>query len=363
MNLCPDNLSVSGFIFCLIILAGCGRPESPDELTDWNTATYTNGPVTVTVATASDHITTARRLPVRITVLASENMHVSFPLPRELAGDFHSVRSFPRDPQTVGPGQVRWDTEYTLEPRLPGSYTIPRLIIKTQNEDTKKTYPVKTDEIHTKVTSVLPKSEHAKLPGKQTEAPGSAPGIREIAPPLRNLPISRAAAGLWVTIIVAVFAAMVMLCRRHLLLRHKSRELADARAVALRELSALCSKGHLARGEIHEFYRRMTRILRRYIQIRFSINVHETEQEDALGSTNPESRQIPLSKTSRELIGDLESGRSLDDPPKNRLRKLLKHCDLVKFARHRPPPETAKETLDTSVGFVKETGDTQERGE
>jgi len=88
-------------------------------------------------------------------------------------------------------------------------------------------------------------------------------------------------------------------------------------------------------GKIKEFYERISDILRHYIEHRFSLRA-------------PES-------TTEEFLAELANTEVLPVSEKQRLGEFLKHCDLVKFAKHNPTTQQIQETFDLVKDFIEKT--------
>ena len=105
-----------------------------------------------------------------------------------------------------------------------------------------------------------------------------------------------------------------------------------AHVIAIRRLAELRASDLLERGEVKEFYQRLSLIVRDFLGTRFEL--------DALDMTTAELRDA--------LHGIGPPGLSLVE-----VEGLLAGCDLVKFARHRPDGVVAQEVLDEAVRLVQ----------
>ncbi|MHC5212412.1 MAG: hypothetical protein ACYTG2_16995 [Planctomycetota bacterium] len=88
-------------------------------------------------------------------------------------------------------------------------------------------------------------------------------------------------------------------------------------------------------GHVPPFVDAVSAVLRTYVEDRFGARAPESTTEEFLA----------------ELAGrhDALSGQSAA------LERFLRACDLVKFARHRPPPAGVVPLLDTAEAFVEST--------
>ncbi len=118
--------------------------------------------------------------------------------------------------------------------------------------------------------------------------------------------------------------------------------------MALEELAALRRDDLLARQRHEEYYVRLSAIVRRYIEGRFSVRAPEMTTEEflqaaadpsvAFGRTSSEFHTHPLAFERRQL-----------------LQEFLMHCDLVKFARYQPSLPEAEQMWEAARRFVEET--------
>ncbi|MGD8240352.1 MAG: hypothetical protein PVH68_17490, partial [Armatimonadota bacterium] len=107
--------------------------------------------------------------------------------------------------------------------------------------------------------------------------------------------------------------------------------------VAYEELDALARSDLLARGMVKAYYTELGDILRRYIEGLYAVPA--------------------LESTTQEIVDELPDAGVGEDVT-DRFRHLLGECDLVKFARHRPPDERCDDALQGARGII---GDTKPR--
>ena len=107
--------------------------------------------------------------------------------------------------------------------------------------------------------------------------------------------------------------------------------------LALAALEHLQLQDLIGQERIEEFYVRVSTILRRYVELRFGLRAPEQTTEEFLISTL--------------ATGGLIAAHC------DLLEAFLQHCDLVKFARHRPLPSAMEETFESAKTFVEHTAD------
>jgi hypothetical protein len=88
-------------------------------------------------------------------------------------------------------------------------------------------------------------------------------------------------------------------------------------------------------GKIKEFYERVSDILRHYIEHRFNLRAPE--------------------RTTEEFLAELTYTNMLPRSDQERLGEFLRHCDLVKFAKHQPTAEQIQKTFNLVKDFIETT--------
>ena len=104
--------------------------------------------------------------------------------------------------------------------------------------------------------------------------------------------------------------------------------------IALEELRMLIEAHLVEQGDFMGFYNAIQGILRRYIEARFDIHAPE--------------------RTTEEFLDELRSTRSAIGKHQKLLENFLKHCDLVRFAKHTPDKKEIQATFDACKKFIVE---------
>jgi hypothetical protein len=87
--------------------------------------------------------------------------------------------------------------------------------------------------------------------------------------------------------------------------------------------------------EVEQFHRRLSDVLRRYLELRL---------------------QLPaLEQTTAEFLEHMHRAPQLTTAHQELLRSFLARCDLVKFAREIPSPDECRETAAMARRFIEET--------
>ena len=106
--------------------------------------------------------------------------------------------------------------------------------------------------------------------------------------------------------------------------------------IALEELEA-ARKQLAASGDAKEYYVRISDVIRRYIEIMFSLRAPEMTTQEFLLSLGNSPK---LAGAHRELLKD-----------------FMEACDLVKFAKHTPAGTEIEGVFTTAKKFIEETKD------
>lgn len=311
----------------LLFYIGCGKgPQAPGAEYE---KTFSQGPCRVRVRVSKRSITIAEKITLILEATATKDTGVEMPQFGEKLEQFGISHYVAPPPELLPEGRVLTRRTYTLEPFLSGEYKIPPMAVrfreKGQGPDARE---VLTEEITVRVKSLLP-SQVRKLEIRDIDAP------QEIPFPLGWKTLAQIGAGI---LLLGALGAYLFLRRRRNLGEAARRALAHETAYAA--LEGLLAEGLIERGEIKEFYNRISGILRHYIEDRFGLRAPE--------------------RTTEEFLNEMEGNPLLEPGWKILLSRFLAHCDLVKFAEHQPSTSEIQSTLDTCKDFIEAT---RERGE
>jgi hypothetical protein len=180
---------------------------------------------------------------------------------------------------------------------------------------------------------------HLKILRPDITPPDTTDVIFDIVPP-RGAPVTFAEILPW--LVIAAIAAVVLYLLARFLPRNPLRRFVrpqtppePAHVIALRELQILHGEELWQKGEIKEYYSRLSDILRRYIDNRFGIS----------------SPELTTDETVRMLQKALVTTRD----QMTLVKELLSLSDMVKFAKYTPETEVHESTFDDGVRFVEET--------
>jgi len=226
-------------------------------------------------------------------------------------------------PKTVDTRAVhkKW---YKLQPDIVGSYIIPPLKVSYTDQKGEQK-ELQSAQIFIEVKSVL----KDKQAGAATDIIDIKP-LQDVSRPLRPLLIYGGAALLFFLIAGTVI---------YLYVRRKKKLAAvpakPAHLLALEELEQLNRDQLIEKGIVREYYFRLSEIFRRYIERRFHIPAVE--------------------RTTEELVPDILNRTEFGSGVKTETREILRHADLVKFARLSPDKNETDNEYRKVVHVIEET--------
>lgn len=309
-------------ILMLLLLVGCQqatKTPSAEPLVKEKK----DGNVTVRLIVENPDVTLDDDIVLRVEAECPEGVNVELPDIKEDQFDaFVTNDSKPMEKKLTAQGTMLFSRVYGLEPLNEGEATIDsfKIMVKENGE----TCEIETPEISLKIK-----------PGEDL-GEGLAEDELElmaIRSPWRKGWILWSAGG------VAVLAIASLLIWRR---RRREKMVAEIRKspleVALCALEQLEKDDLVAKGELKEYYGRVSSILREYVEGRYGLQAPE--------------------RTTEEFMEDLrrDSG-TLSKDQKSLLEKFLMHCDLVKFAKFEPSADEVRATFESCKDFVVAAGD------
>ncbi len=266
----------------------------------------------------------------KITVDFPENIEVFFPETKEKVGDL-TVKDFDVTDIEKEEGRITRELMYVLETFKTGSYIIPTYDIKYKEKLKNKVEVAKTPEIFIEVATTLG---------------ADASDVRDIKPPVA---LHKNYFRLYIIIAIVfgvlILAAIVL----HYIYHRKDRETESileplsAHQIAYNELESLKSMDLISKGQIKEYYYRLSNIVRHYIENRFKLMAPERTTEEFLTEMTVTGK---LAEDHKKLVGN-----------------FLEHCDMVKFAAYGPDSREIENSFNSAKKLVDETrGVTKDEG-
>jgi len=310
----------------LWLCAGCGK--SPDGKADKAQfeidKNYVRGPLTVHVRADKATMTIAETVLLELEAAIEPGYEVRMPKIDKVLESFGIVDWDNLGDKLDPNNRVVSTYRYRLEPFLSGTYPIPAFTFEfyDANSPEDKKYELTTEPIDIEVTSLL---------GEQ-RAELKIDDIEDVL----EMPRQASYTWVWALVVVAVAAAAgLWLYLRRKRVKELVRIFRPAHEIAYERLRALVKEDLVGAGKIKEFYERISDILRHYIEHRFSLKAPE--------------------RTTEEFLAELANTEVLPAAEKQRLGEFLKHCDLVKFAKHNPTTQQIQETFDLVKDFIEKT--------
>ncbi len=143
--------------------------------------------------------------------------------------------------------------------------------------------------------------------------------------------------GIAIIIIIGVILLIIYFRKRNK--SDTALEIIPAHIIALKELNDLEEKELAEKGHIGEFHHRLSVILRDYIENRFDIRAPE--------------------QTTEEFMQEMSTTKRIGEEHKDLLKEYLTQCDLIKFAKFRPPIQYHKEAMNRARTFIEATAENQ----
>ncbi|MFQ5501746.1 MAG: DUF4381 family protein, partial [Phycisphaerae bacterium] len=324
------------FLTGFLTSAGCNGKSNPDAAESVPTTTPTSqpversaerGPMQVTVIADRDQVTSPDPVSLTIHVAVESGVEVRVPKLEGIVGPFSIVDVKERVPD-CGVYVECHEWVYTLESVLPGDHEIPTLKFSFHDARQKADG---SDDVYEDEVTLDP------IPITVTQTLADVKGPVSLPMPFRYKLLW------WSLGVVAAMVAIALAVRwwRRRQTRPEALPWADRippHVWALEELDRLASEDLIGRGQIQEFYYRINGLLRRYIELRFSLMAGE--------------------QTSEEFIRALQDSNFLRGDHKSMLREFVDACDPVKYARQQPGVDEIDWVRTSARAFVEQTADT-----
>lgn len=307
-------------------LTGCKDHDSADrhfQIDQENT----KGDLTVRLRATSSSITMAQTLTLELQATVEHGRQAVMPDLSESLKDFEIVDWRNLGDKLDENGNVVTTYTYRLSPLKTGDMELPSLIfastLATDAKDTDiKNIRLQTEPVTIEVLTLLDDPDQTTIADIEDVMPMS----------LWHSwwPFAGAAA------IVIILVAIILLRAGKKPRSAPKRIYKSAHQLACELLHRLLEAKLIEKGRTKEFYERISNILRHYIEDRFSLMAPE--------------------RTTEEFLYELQYNRSeLTVADKEALAEFLKHCDLVKFAKHQPTADQVKYTVELAEDFIAKT--------
>jgi len=291
----------------------------------------TKMPVSVSANVDKARATIGDKINYKITVDFPENIEVFFPETKDKVGglvvkDF-DVTDIEKDKDK---GRITREFSYTLETYKTGSYIIPASDIKYKEKLKSEVEVAKTPEIFIEVVTTLDED---------------ASDVRGIKPPVS---LDKNYFRLYIIIAIAFGVIALVAIVLHYIYHRKHREIESipeplpSHQIAYNELESLRAMDLISKGQIKEYYYRLSNIVRHYIENRFKLMAPERTTEEFLAEMVVTDK---LTGDHKELVGN-----------------FLEHCDMVKFAEYGPDSQEIENSFNSAKKLVDETREAIQEG-
>ncbi len=310
--LAPRSLAAIAALGAALWLVACDGEEGARETAPGIVREFADGEHSLRLELDRDAIVTADQLGLRLAVRAPEGETVEFPEGEGAFGEFAVVREAEVSARLQDGGQVLHVREYALQPFLPGDYELPALQVRIGDAATLSTEPL-------------------SIPVTSSLIEGDAE-LQDIAGPL-DMPVP------WWWWAAGAVAALALIGGLLYWLKRRRRPDAPRRVPpheeALAALERLLASSLLDDGEVEAFYRRLSAIVRRYVEGRFGLRAPE--------------------RTTEEFLHEISGGPVISRAHQLLLRDFLQEADMVKFARFVPRQEQTGRAVTAAKAFVEQT--------
>ena len=280
--------------------------------------------VNVTSSPDTSRIFIGDQIRFSITVDKPSNLRIALPFYKDSLCKNIEILSGPVvDSSSVQNGRIKIIEKYLITSFDSGSYQIPPVFVEMKDEKGIKRFYSDYSRLKVMRVKIAPTDTTAKIYDiiKPYRAPVT---VGEILP--------------WV-LLVAVLAVLVWAIIRFIRKLKKSTTGIEpvidpdpAHVVAFRELEKLREEKLWQKGEIKNYYTKLTEILRQYLENRF--------------------RVFSLELTTSETLEALVKTGFKKDSSYNKLKTILTGADLVKFAKYNPEPSENESHFQNSWDFV-----------
>ncbi len=281
-----------------------------------------NKSVTVNANVDKARATIGDKISYKITVDFPKEVEVFSPEIKDKVGGL-TVKDFYVSDIEKDEGRTTRELSYVLETYKASSYIIPAFDIKYKEMLKSEAEVAKTPEIFVEVVTVLD---------------ADASDVRGIKPPVS---LSKSYFRLYIVIAIVFGVLALVAVVLHYIYHRKCREIESipeplpSHQIAYNELESLRAMDLISKGQIKEYYYRLSNIVRHYIENRFKLMAPERTTEEFLVEMTVTGK---LTGVHKELVGN-----------------FLEHCDMVKFAAYGPDSREIENSFNSAKKLVDET--------
>jgi len=290
--------------------------------------------VDVTASFDSSRIFIGDQITFTVTVDQPSDIKLTLPIFKDTLYKNIEILSGPVTDSVSLNGRIKITDKYLITSFDTGFYQLPPVFAEIREDAGLKRFYSDYARLEVVRVNIAPADTTAK--------------IYDIIKPYRA-PVTLGEVMPWI-LLVAVICAMAWLIVIYIRRHRKSddgEEVAvnpdPAHIIALRELERLKEEQLWQRGQIKDYYTRLTEILRQYLENRY--------------------RVFSLELTTSETLEALIKTGFRKDGSYNTLKSVLTGADLVKFAKYNPEPAENESHFQNSIDFVLATQEKPEVSE
>ncbi|MCJ7449608.1 MAG: hypothetical protein MUO72_18180 [Bacteroidales bacterium] len=283
--------------------------------------------VKVTAGFDSSRIYIGDQIHFTVTVEQPSDLVVALPVLKDtLCRNIEILSGSEIDSSLVGDNRIRITSRYLITSFDSGFYHVPPVFAEIKNENGIKRFYSEYSLLEVMRVMIAPADTTAK--------------IYDIIEPYRA-PVTLGEVLPWIFLAVIAVAAAWFLAKlfRKLIKKRTGKEPVinpdPAHVIAFRDLEKLREEKLWQKGEIKQYYSRLTEIIRQYLENRFGV--------------------FSLELTTSETLDALIRTGFKKDNSYAKLKSVLTGSDLVKFARYKPEPSENELHFEDSWEFVLTT--------
>lgn len=328
-------LAPGGLVLAALIHAGCQGDSDRSAPVDGRVEVLAvRGPVTLTVSAEPAVVTVGEPLRLTVEVMVADGVDVFMPVLEKDLGPFE-VRLAQTPPDVPVSEGRRWRHTFTLDSFAAGLNEIPGVTVTFVDRRPESATP--NGPIEGELTSdPLPITVRSVLAADQDDLE-----LRDIKAEVRDF-VRGPLAGLWPAAVAAILGLAVAALALFMARRRRGeavQPVITADEWARARMDELQRAGLVEQGRVHEFYVRLSDIVRQYLERRFDLMAPE--------------------RTTEEFLHEARAGTVLSLDHKDLLTGFLRAADMVKFALHEPSASESDVALAAARLFVDETVGTQ----
>lgn len=332
-------ISITTILFLLFTLGYCtSNKQNENKFTasqKYNVSKHfetLSGQIKIDIHLSKEKISVIENLYVLVEIRKSQNINIIFPKEEDISTTYFTISGVSE--LTTGKEEDEEDIEilkksFVLRPEVIGegsiNYIKIKYFIKSEMKSSNQTdIPVfKTDKI------VIPIISYT---GKDKD---KVPFLDKLKPEPLESDYTYLIVGL-IVIGCAIIISTIVLLIRKLMINKKPKkedvEIIPAYKIALQLFKELEKENLITKGRVALYHRKLSLILREFIENQF--NIHAPEQ------------------TTEEFMGEMYKFNNINQEQKDLLKEFLIQCDLIKFAKHIPPLSYHDKALNIARDFV-----------